>query len=103
MTKITYEMKHGHYKMTAEGHAGYNPGNDIVCASISTLVKTLWIGLERECDATGQAEEKDGYFRFCAMVGKEHQKQADTLMKTVVYGLKLIEKGFPNNIEVEKA
>lgn len=27
--------------LSARGHAGYNPGNDIVCAAVSALVQTF--------------------------------------------------------------
>ena len=33
--------------ITAEGHSGYaRKGEDIVCASLSSLMQALWIGLE---------------------------------------------------------
>lgn len=28
-------------QLAVSGHAGYNPGNDIVCAAVSALVQTL--------------------------------------------------------------
>ena len=42
MTTVTFEKQQGGYvAITLVGHAGYNPGKDIVCAGISTLVGFL--------------------------------------------------------------
>ena len=42
MTTVTIEERQGGYvAITLIGHAKYNPGQDIVCSSISTLVGFL--------------------------------------------------------------
>lgn len=45
MIRVTAEQSDGIYRLVVEGHAGYNPGNDIVCAGVSAIVHTLaeWI------------------------------------------------------------
>ena len=46
--------------LSATGHAGYNPGNDIVCAAVSALVQTFeasfYEGRKMEYDKTKWAE-----------------------------------------------
>ena len=42
MTRITYAIGEGRYTLEAEGHAGFYPGNDIVCAAVSALLQTCW-------------------------------------------------------------
>lgn len=36
------------------------------------------------------------------MTNEEKQKEADTLMKSVIYGLKLIEEGAPEYLKVQQ-
>lgn len=40
MTQVTIACR-DRYDIDVRGHAGFDPGNDIVCASISTLTYTL--------------------------------------------------------------
>ena len=103
MTKIEYYIKNGYYCLRAEGHAGYNKeGEDIVCAAISALLQMCWAGLERECGAAGEQRQESGEFYFGATVGEENRKEADVLMNSVIYGLELIQKGFPECVEVKE-
>ena len=45
MTKITYYRTEDAFEVRLDGHAGYaGYGNDIVCASLSTLIQTLLTG-----------------------------------------------------------
>lgn len=37
MTSLRYWDKDDHVRISIHGHAGYNPGNDIVCAGISAI------------------------------------------------------------------
>lgn len=41
MTKVQIGEGDGVYALTLEGHAGYNPGNDVVCAALSATVYAL--------------------------------------------------------------
>lgn len=41
MIRITAERSGGICRLVVDGHAGYNPGNDIVCAGVSAIVRTL--------------------------------------------------------------
>lgn len=41
MTHANIEIQGRNYLLTLDGHAGYNPGRDIVCAGISAIVYTL--------------------------------------------------------------
>ena len=41
MTTVRIRIKKLTVEVSVKGHADYNPGNDIVCAGISTLSYTL--------------------------------------------------------------
>ncbi len=100
MTRITYAIGEGRYTLEAEGHSGFYPGNDIVCAAVSALLQTCWAGLMRECRATGEKRQESGKFFFRADVSEGCRKEAETLLRSVVYGLKLIEREFPQNVKI---
>ena len=47
MVNITVGKKSGKVLIKMEGHAGHGePGNDIVCASVSAIIQTALLGLE---------------------------------------------------------
>lgn len=103
MTEITYSMENGRYTLEAKGHAGYDKhGRDIICAAISALLQMGWAGMERECYAKGEQKQEEGYFWFDCVVSDENRKEADTLMKAVIEGLKLIEEGAPEYLKVQQ-
>ena len=60
-------------ELTAEGHAEYNPGDDIVCAAVSCLLQTLREVLENGGHAREiEAEARKGRMRVrarCDAVG----------------------------------
>lgn len=103
MTEITYTMENGRYTLEAQGHAGYDKhGHDIICAAVSALLQMGWAGMERECNARGQQKQADGYFWFDCVVNDDERKEADTLMKSVIYGLQLIAEGAPAYLKVQQ-
>lgn len=104
MTEITYSMENGRYTLEAKGHVGYDKhGHDIICAAVSALLQMGWAGLRNECGVIGEMEQESGYFFFdCTVTNEEKQKEADTLMRSVIYGLKLIEDGAPKYLKVQQ-
>lgn len=61
MTQIQIRKSESQIHLIGKGHAGYsNPGTDIVCAGISTLIYS-WV---EECENL----EKDGYVKIERMV-----------------------------------
>lgn len=47
MTELKYIDNDGHIRVSIHGHAGYNPGNDVVCAGISALTFAMIYSLEK--------------------------------------------------------
>lgn len=104
MTTVT--IKGGDYiKITVEGHADYNPGNDIVCAGISTLAYTL---LNYLSDASGKGliadftySQKPGYIymRFCSKaIAVDRIGGAVGMFQT---GAEMLGWKYPEHIKVE--
>ena len=87
-----------------KGHAGYNPGNDIVCSAISALAYTL-VGAARDICGINQARYKDEPGNFLLDIPIKDLSspiygKLKTIFLTVYTGIKLIAKSYPDNVEV---
>ena len=106
MTTVRIRIKS---KLTVEvsvkGHADYSPGNDIVCAGISTLSYTLLNYLrqaEKEhlvSDYSYTEEPGDIHMEF-----KAHwlfDREIGTAIDVFRTGMEMLESQYPDNIRVE--
>lgn len=92
-------------EVSVKGHADYNPGNDIVCAGISTLSYTLLNYLrqaEKEHlvrDYSYTEEPGDIHMEFTVhwMFGREIGTAIDVFRT----GMEMLESQYPDNIRVE--
>lgn len=83
MIKITIT----HNSIMADGHANYGePGQDIVCAAVSTLMQTL--------ELRGAAVKDKGY-----MLVHTNDEEA---LKLISEGIQLIAENYPEYVEVEE-
>lgn len=102
MTHIKWYTERMMCGMTVEGHAGFNPGNDIVCSAVSALVQTLHAGLEMRCHAKLQHKQCDGYFRIDVLAEEKNRDRIITLFDSIVLGLDLISKNYPDHVKIER-
>ncbi|QNB46832.1 ribosomal-processing cysteine protease Prp [Thermanaerosceptrum fracticalcis] len=99
-----YNEKKGFTGLKITGHAGYNPGNDPVCAGVSALGYALMgtlaniHGLEyiKNEITTGSLEVRIVPVRD---EGKKHA--VNIVFETILIGLKQIALGYPNHVKVE--
>ena len=87
-----------------KGHAGYNPGNDIVCSAISGLAYTLWGAVINLC-GINDIRYKDDPGDFLLDIPIKNLSspiygKLKTIFLTVYTGIKLIAKSYPDNVEV---
>ena len=87
-----------------KGHAGYNPGNDIVCSAVSALAYTL-AGAVNGIRGIDQitCKDKPGDFLFCVSIKKLSSPiygKLKTIFLTVYTGINLIAESYPKNVEV---
>ena len=95
MITVTIETEGDSRTMRATGHAGYNAGNDVVCASFSTLAYQL-ANLLAEMGA-GEMED-DG----ATMTIRSAQAGAAALMawRGFELGAQMLEDAYPENIKI---
>lgn len=79
-------------RLTLDGHAGYCPGEDIVCAAISALVYAL-IGYLDSCGAAFEYDTGDG---FATVECEGHEEAFDV----VISGLSQLAEEYPAHVSL---
>ena len=106
MTVITV-----HYKgqsivgFTAKGHSGYaQHGEDVVCAAVSALTQTAYLGVAELVGAQVDFKMKDGALRLMLPSGLEPEKRekAELILGTMVLGLRSIEENYSDYLKLIK-
>ena len=102
MTEIRWAETADICCIRAEGHAGYNPGNDIVCAAISALMQTLYAAMDSVCHAAAEERHSDGMMAVIAYKERNNRKEAETLFHGILCGLKLIAEEYADCVRMER-
>lgn len=102
----TVKIKNGDMiKISVQGHAGYNPGNDIVCAGISTLTYALLNYLGNESGANHISDfgyiQKSGDVRMWFNSRTMYAKELGAAINLFRTGMDMLEGRFPEYIKVE--
>ncbi len=108
MTKVKLYY-HGQYieKLSAVGHSGFaEEGKDIVCASISSLVQALNLGLNKVLNIKTKTDIDEKKARMEIEMPKDLKAEvldkAMVLFETVILSLKELEKEFPKHINIKE-
>ena len=107
MTTITIERQQNSIiQVECKGHTGFaRNGEDIVCASVSSITQTALLGLLNVAKVKVNCTKNDeqGYLKF-EIVGdldKEKRHECDMILETMVEGIKDLEDGFSKNVKLE--
>ena len=86
-------------KIEAIGHADYaSYGNDIVCASISTLLQTAVLAVKEMFHINLVSSINVGDMELII----PNDENVQLIIKTMIFGLKDIESGYPNNLKIKE-
>ena len=102
MTEIKWWQRKNVCGVIAKGHAGFNLGNDIVCSAVSTLLQTLYAGLEIKCDAKVTQHQEDGFFELQCEYYDGNRRTVEAVFGSIIVGLELIANGYPNHVKIER-
>lgn len=100
--KVRYNKSKGFTGMKITGHAQYNPGNDPVCAGVSALGYAL-VGTLNSIDGLTfvKNEVTDSInLRIQPLQDKIKRHTVNVVFETILIGLKMIQKGYPENIKI---
>lgn len=104
MTKVTFTKVNGDFTaMDILGHAGFNPGNDIVCSAISALGWTLLGAIKNVPGTDFEYCVKDGTMtcRITKIDSFASKDEINVIFKTVCVGLAQVELSYPKHLSVE--
>lgn len=85
--------------ISVQGHAGYNPGNDIVCAAVSALVQTFEASAGEFTTDEIKSSLRDGD----AVISwpRAPTKELSLLIDSLYLGLCQMAASYPDNVSVE--
>ena len=99
-----YFKKSNIVKFVLDGHAGYSDGDDIVCASVSSVAWAVLNGLEKVADIKFGYETGEGYIYFVLPedLNQNDEKNAGLLLDTMYLYLKELKDQYPDYISLTK-
>ena len=105
MVTIESSNRKNHYEFKIQGHAEYNPGNDIVCAGISALTFTLAQSLinMQERNAFYQLDYRldKGNAWIRADVRPPYMQEMNTVVETILTGYIMMESRYPDHVKLD--
>ena len=106
MTRITVLYESGRISgFEAEGHTGYADRDyDIVCAGVSALTQTAYLGIADIVGADVDIYQGDGVLRLKLAEGlsESQREKAELILGTMVAGLRSIEENYSDYLKLIK-
>lgn len=106
MTTITVLEKDGSLTgFRAKGHSGFaESGEDIVCAAVSALTQTAYLGISELTDAEVMIDQRDGelHLELKPGVSPEARNKAELILGTMLLGLRAIEENYTGYLKIIK-
>lgn len=102
MVSITARKERNEYQLDIIGHAGYNPGNDIVCSAVSVLATTL-VQKMRELDdidlfSAMKCTMESGNVHIYAKVRAGRIWRFEVVFDTIMTGFALLNNTYPGYV-----
>lgn len=97
MIEVSIELTNKSFSIVCKGHANYaDIGQDIVCASVSSIVQYVVFALAYKYDT--EFEIKDGFLAFCLT---KYKKEDRVWLISLCECLNSIKEQYPGNIELD--
>ena len=107
MTKVIVRKRNNKiFEVECDGHTNYGEkGEDIVCASLSSIVQTAALGLLMVVmlEIKMEKDSEAGYFKFTLpeKISNEQDIQACAILDTLLCGISDLNESFSDYIELE--
>lgn len=104
MVNITFYKKKHIYGFEADGHANFDiEGKDIVCAAVSILLQSCFLGLTKILYIKNKHKIKKGRMSFFLNEGLNPQdiEKSQIILKTLFESLKQIKSQYPKHIKID--
>lgn len=92
------------FALTVSGHAlSDDPGKDLVCCAVSTLVGTLFAALdEQEIACEAESDQEAGYADLNVEVGELEMPTVYIMYMTIMIGLLQVADDYPEYVSIHK-
>ncbi len=102
MVRVEFSRsRYGYESMDLDGHAEFNPGNDVVCAGISALAYALAGELKRRGVPFRNFNLGHGvHVETEPHIEPDEQRPIDAVYETCLTGLRQIEKKYPEHVRI---
>ena len=90
--------------LVADGHTDYGvEGEDIVCASLSSIIQTAVLGLLKVVGINLKTTIRDGFlsFELPRDLSKEDRHDADIILETMLCGIADLNEGYSDFVDLE--
>jgi hypothetical protein len=107
MTKVTVCKKNDKiFEVECDGHTNYGEkGEDIVCASLSSIVQTAILGLLMVAliELDMKRDDEEGYLKFTLpeKLDEKQEIQTSAILDTMMCGISDLYESFSDYIELE--
>ena len=107
MTRVIIVKKNNEiFEVECDGHTNYGEkGEDIVCASLSSIVQTAVLGLLMVCflELDMKRDDERGYLKFTLpeKLSEKQRTQASAILDTMLCGIADLNETFSDFIELE--
>lgn len=107
MTTVKFDKTNGKIvSVECSGHTEYaEAGEDIVCASLSSIVQTAVLGLMQvaRINVDYKIDEAKGYLKVTLpqKLSEASRRDADVILETLLLGVADLNQGFSDFIELE--
>lgn len=108
MIEVSVYKKGDEAELEISGHAGFNPGNDIVCAAASMLGQTFVQALldmeyQRElCTVSTEHLDKGKLLAYGKANGTVSAIRLEAVAKTIITGFRMLAERFPDHVELKE-
>jgi uncharacterized protein YsxB (DUF464 family) len=95
MIQVNATSNENTIQLEVEGHADYNPGNDIVCSAISALAMCFVGGVRATGQLISYRADSGDFFAEAEAMPKSH-----LIFNTILIGMLQVAKTYPENVKI---
>lgn len=101
MVTVRIKISDKAVKIEAKGHALFDrKGRDVVCAAVSTLLQSWFLGERSLCEAQVEAEQKAGANGHFSAVMTSYGEKEKLLLDSLILSLNVLHNQYGDNIKV---
>lgn len=87
----------------ATGHAGWaDDGDDVVCAAVSTILQSAWLGLAEVAQVAIDAQRDKGRLELAWPPETRDEPSVRAIVATAVLSLERIAHAYPEHVRVNR-